>query len=413
MNQFFDFYHTVSDYYFIHPELQSPFPEVATYFQPDYEIMKQNSYRFNENYLAFYIMSEINFGNLITFLPGVRYEKVSNELWGWYYEQVLQKTYLTGHATYNTHKDDYFLPNAHLKIRPTEWLNINLAYTNTLNRPDFLSLVPIIYVNTTSQPQELIMGNPQLNPEFWYNYDLQVEVFGNKIGYFGIDAFYKEVKNMIWSPTIIRTPGESPIPGFENVFGPSALVNITQPINSSYKVYIKGLEFDWQTNLWYLSEPFNFFTLNINYTLMKSATRYPRTEIINTQVGTDDRGRPIYKLVTNYFADEGSMIDQPNNIANFSLGFNYKGLNLWISYSFTGKKLLSFNPIKELDVYGLNYQRYDLQLTQKLPIKGIELLLNFANINNPTQTSSPLRDPRATLLQNYGWTIDFGLRYSL
>ncbi|MFZ0452928.1 MAG: carboxypeptidase-like regulatory domain-containing protein, partial [Ignavibacteriaceae bacterium] len=133
LNKFYDFYYSVSEYYRMHPEVQSPFPEVSTYFLPDYSIMQQNNYRFNENYLGSYIMSEMNIGDLITFIPGIRYEKVFDDLWGWYYEQILNHTFLTGHPTKDTHTDEYFLPNFHLKIKPLEWLNVNLAYTNTLN----------------------------------------------------------------------------------------------------------------------------------------------------------------------------------------------------------------------------------------------------------------------------------------
>jgi TonB-dependent receptor len=396
-----------------HPELPSPFPEARTFFRQDATIMQQTNYRFNENYLGLYIMSDINISDLITFSPGFRYEKVFDNIWGWYTIQLYESSKANGHATIATHSDEYFLPNMRLKIKPTEWMNIFLAYTNTLNRPDYYSLVPINYINTNGSPETLNMGNPELKPEFWSNYDLQVSIFGNEIGYLGISGFYKKVKNMIWTPTIIRSPGDPLIPGFEDVFGPNARVNITEPVNNNYDVLIKGLEFEWQTNFWYLPKPFSYLTLDINYTLMNSATRYPRTQTINTIVGTDNRGRPIYKLITTYYADEASMINQPNNIANCSLGFNYMDLNVWLSYSFTGKKLLSESQLIEENVYALNYSRYDLQVTQGLPLKGLELLFNFANFNNPTENSIQSGDIRPTYLENYGWTVDFGLRYKL
>ena len=146
---------------------------------------------------------------------------------------------------------------------------------------------------------------------------------------------------------------------------------------------------------------------------MNSSTRYPRAEIINTQIGTDSRGRPIYKLITNYYVDEASMLNQPDNIVNASLGYNNKGLNVWFSYSFTGQKLQSYNQQIERNIHALNYSRFDLQVTQKLPIKGMELLFNFANINNPTESSKQMGDMRPTYLESYGWTVDFGLRYEL
>ena len=74
----------------------------------------------------------------------------------------------------------------------------------------------------------------------------------------------------------VRMPG-MPIPaGYEDIFTNNSVINITQPVNMSYPVYVKGLEFEWQTNFWYLPKPFSYFSLYTNYILIvhQQSTRH-------------------------------------------------------------------------------------------------------------------------------------------
>ncbi len=410
LNQLMDWYSSFSTYYKAHPNIGA---SAQMFLQQDITGQQANNYKFSEKYLGTYLMGELDLGKMITFIPGVRYEKVTDDLNGWWAIQIPYPQSPYGHPATATHNDEYFLPDAHLIIRPNDWMHIHFSYTNSLNRPDYFSLVPLTYIVTSGLPQILNEGNPDLKPEHWTNYDLQIAFYNNEIGYLGVNGFYKIAKDVIWTPVHVRMPGD-PLPaGFENIFQQSAVVNITQPVNMDYPVFLKGLELEWQTSFWYLPKPFSYFSLYANYTLMNSSTKYPRYTTLNEQVGTDSRGRPIYKLITTYYVDNGSMVNQPDNIANLSLGYNYEGLNVWLSYEFSGQKLAGFNPQPELSTYDLSFQRYDLQITQKLPIKNLEALFNFANINNPTDISKLSGDPRPNYSENYGWTMDLGLRYNL
>jgi len=410
LNQFFNWYSGWTNYYLSNPN-STISPQIL--LRQDFATEQDNNYKFREQYIGTYLMGEVDLGDLVTFIPGVRYEKVNDNLTGWYAIQIPFPTKPFGKQALATHEDDYFLPDAQLLIKPNSWMQIHLSYTNSLNRPDYSSLVPITYINLGASPEILNEGNPELKPEHWTNYDFQVAFFNNEIGYLGVNGFYKIAKDVIWTPVYIRVPGD-PIPaGYENVFNSNSVIDITQPVNHNYPVFIKGLEFEWQTSFWYLPSPFKYFSLYCNYTIMNSSTKYPRSTTTNQQVGTDSRGRPIFKLVTNYFVDSGPMENQPNNIANLSLGYNYEGLNVWLSYQFSGQKLSGFNPQPQFSVYSLSFQRLDLQITQKLPINNLEAMLNFANINNPTETQKLSGDPRPSYLNSYGWTLDLGLRYQL
>jgi hypothetical protein len=60
------------------------------------------------------------------------------------------------------------------------------------------------------------------------------------------------------------------------------------------------------------------------------------------------------------------------------------------------------------------FNRWDLQLTQKFAIKklkGFELVANIANISDFTESQRLTGDIRPTYQENYGMTVDLGLRF--
>ncbi|MDO9152696.1 MAG: hypothetical protein Q7U47_03130, partial [Paludibacter sp.] len=124
-------------------------------------------------------------------------------------------------------------------------------------------------------------------------------------------------------------------------------------------------------------------------------------------------GRPVPTRIDS--TATGVMLFQPKHIANFSLGFNKDGLNIWVSYQyngiiFTGKnyQVDALDPMKEF------YNRWDLQVSQKLKgkLKGVQLLLNVANLSDFSETTRYRGDARPINIEKYGWTADLGVRYN-
>ena len=417
LNQIFNWWNSFSNYYlYSNPQnIPSAFSGGKLGFYPNWYDTKTNTQKMNNKYYAFYIMSELNWRGRFVFVPGLRYEKVRDNLNGWWIETIpcpdLKRP--SGHSTYSTHVDKYWMPNFHLKFKPTNWMQTLFSFTQTLKRPDYNMLIPNFYLNRGMGTQFYRSGNPDLKPEFWTNYDAQVALFGKKIGLVSVSGFYKKVKDKIWTPSIYRTPGHPWIFGAGRYFNDNSTVLITVPQNHSFPVYLKGLEYEMQTNLWFFPEPFTYISLNANFTLINSETKYRYSKTRLVQLGTDNRGRPIYKLVSIDSVYSGPMLNQPKSIANLSFGYNYKGFNLWLSYQYTGK-IITREPNRiEFEQHKSKFSRWDLQISQKLPVKELEALFNFANINNPIEYQNNLADPRPTYLENYGWTMDFGIRYRL
>jgi TonB-dependent receptor len=411
LNQIWDWWNNLSNSYFAQGSrtlITDRFGDVANCgFRPDILGSSLNNQSLEERYYGTYLMTELNISSFITTMAGARYEKVTNYLNG-KSVNANASTYgisIPGESLSSRHNDEFLLPMIHLQVKPNEWLKIHASYTQALSRPNFNALIPNKFYSHVYPPFSYVAGNPDLKPELWSNYDLQAVVFGNEVGLFSINAFYKTVQDKIWQRSFKRLPGDPVVPGF----APDETVNVTVYENHKDKGYVKGLEFEWQTNFWYLPSVLKYFTLNLNYTILKSEQQYP----VSTSWTSYDmvNGRPVAVAhrVDATIADQ--MTYQPDNIANISLGFNYEGLNIWLSYQYNGKTLTSWSNQKELIPYKDNFQRWDLQATQKLPVKGLVVLFNIANISNYTETSRMMGDPRPTYLESYGWTSDLGVKY--
>ncbi|MBE0655789.1 MAG: hypothetical protein IH594_18455, partial [Bacteroidales bacterium] len=154
------------------------------------------------------------------------------------------------------------------------------------------------------------------------------------------------------------------------------------------------------------------FTLYSNYTYLNSETSYPYTRI--DLVSPPGGGRPVGTRIDS--TTTGPMLYQPKNIANFSLGFNYKDFNAWLSFQYNGLIYTekNYRGAPRLDSYKNHFYRWDLQITQKFSIakrEGFHFVANIANLSDFTESQRLSGDPRPTNQENYGMTMDLGVRF--
>ena len=368
-----------------------------------------HDYTFLQNYYAGYIMPVFSIGKKITFLPGMRYEKVNARMKGWYVERRLNETMeIPGYETAATRNNAFFLPMIHLKYKATEHLQLQSSFTRTVNRPLFNVLVPYVFVENSGNPYEYESGNPYLKPELWTNFDLNLAVHSGKIGLFSLNGFFKRAQDKIWHRQWLRLARDTVIPPFSEYDA----VKVTGWYNHKYRVTVAGFEWEWQTNFWYLPKPFCFFTFSFNYSYIHNITRYPWEEIQVLPVDTTSAGRVIYKKVRKDSAYAGPMINQPTHLFNASLGFSFKGFDAWLSFQYISRVPISLSGAVEKHVFKVPFYKWDLQTRYRLPVKGLEVLFSIANINNIQEEQYMLGDSRPIHVEKYGWTCDFGLRYS-
>jgi len=214
-------------------------------------------------------------------------------------------------------------------------------------------------------------------------------------------------------------------------------------LNNPYAVKLEGFEIDYQTRFWYLPGMLSGLVFNANYTRSLSEVKYPRTTI-DYQI----TWVPSFQIVTvnldSFYVDR--LIDQPNDIFNYSLGYDYKGFSARLSMLYMSDVFKTTNFWPELRETTDSYRRYDLSMKQELPVKGLEIYLNISNlteaidvtrlrgynqsdpnfdhalldkIKEPEDITIDERldmiptDSRAKQLEeHYGKTIDLGFRFS-
>lgn len=367
-----------------------------------------------EIYGAAYLMTEINIGTWAMLLPGVRYEETAGDMTGFSAQnRVLPDPVqepLLGDTTFATRSDHFLLPMMHLRVRPSESFFAHFAYTQTLSRPDFNAISPNVFINTGFQPFSHTSQNPSLKAESWENYDASFTMHGNKIGLVSVNLFKKTVQNKIWHRGFIRIRGDDIIDPFRD----TDQVHVSLWENHPYPIDLTGIEFEIQTSFWYLPKPFSFFTFSANYTYTSSKTHYPLSYLETQTVYPPGGGRPSVQVVRIDSTVVAPMLFQPTHIVNTSLGFNRKGLNIWLSFQYNGDVLTGKNYKNEaMDSMKDHFYRMDLQVSHRLSgrFQGFELVGNFANLTDFSEKSRLRGEPNPTYIENYGWTVDFGIRY--
>ena len=130
----------------------------------------QYDYSGKENYEASYFMADINIGSKINVVSSARFEGKSTEYQS--YKSVKSPAphwVYTGEPSSQKRKNSFFLPALFVHLKPTDWLHIRFAGTNTLTRPDYRDLTPFYEIDGTYNTIDY--RNPLLVPGLSKNID--------------------------------------------------------------------------------------------------------------------------------------------------------------------------------------------------------------------------------------------------
>jgi TonB-dependent receptor len=378
-----------------------------------------------EEYQAAYLMAELNFGNLLTFIPGVRYEKDYSKYNGQRFIEATREGNtdiepIDYTRIVNVRENSFWLPMFHLKIQPYEWLQLRLAYTQTITRPDYIQYAPITRMNSTFG--ELRAANGLLKPARSTNYDASVSIYENYIGLFTVSGFYKSIDDLVLEVNFNLHPDvpTSLLPEGTNVpndwyRGPNLRTpNVTTYINNPYEAAYKGIELDWQTHFWYLPSFLNGLILNVNYTYIYSRTEYQGIYLVASDSIKTRRPLTFYQTLKTDSTRVGRMPDQPKHIANVTLGYDLAGFSLRFSVLFQSD-VSSFvhSSVPLFDTFSGEYIRLDLALKQKITDQ-IEVFTNLNNLNaRPDRSFRGSATDNPSYIEYYGFTMDIGARFRL
>ncbi|MEJ2495594.1 MAG: TonB-dependent receptor [Ignavibacteriaceae bacterium] len=356
--------------------------------------MDLEDYSAGEAITAGYLMTKINIGPRLTLIPGFRYERTQND-----YTSVLGDALLSENGsvsiigrqdTLGKRAYEEFLPMVNLKVNVTPWFDVRLAATKSLSRPDYFNLVPWERISDFEETDE--KGNPNLKHTRAWNYDAFFSFYGN-FGLITLGAFYKSLRDIDYIRTSrITEPGRTE--GYQ----------LTEPENSNYETIVRGAELEIQTNLTFLPSPFDGIVLYANYSIIRSRTYYPLLEVGPRMTV------PPFSFTFIDTVREGRMPEQPDDIANLSIGYEKGHFSGRISMIYQGERLQTIGTRKELDGYTSKFIRWDLAVSYKL-LKNIGMFFNVHNLNNLPEKSFLGNQIYPTREEIFGWTSDLGVYY--
>lgn len=366
------------------------------------------NYEVQENVLAGYVMTKLNYGSWLSIIPGVRYENSDNEYLGYISSlDVDGSGSLKDSTAYKSYGE--LLPSMHIKIKPLQWFDLRLSAVKTLSRPDFDMITPRARIDLTNGA--LYRGNPDLKHAEAWNFDAMVSFFANKLGLFTIGGFYKHFNNYFTESDRVMSSAEALSLGY-----PAVVFDVREDYINFDDSEVYGFEVDLQTNFSYLPAPFNGIVLNANVSRLWSKTYLP----LYFKVTKWDPAlrRNVVDVENSYYEfKETSLPDQTEWIGNLTIGYDLRGFSARASLIYQSAYLRGLGSAGEAsseteltDRYTDSYLRFDASISQRIG-KQIRLMANFANITAESERSYQYIPDYWRNENRYGATFDLGVQY--
>ena len=374
-----------------------------------------------ERIYAAYAMADVTFMDRVQVVGGLRYEHfdadyVANELFN--YSEFLRadrSVGFNGEFTERESSQSYgeLLPMVNVKLGlwndpdNSNGLDLRLAATRALTRPDFYNLTPFVSIDVGGRSVQ--RSEPNLLPTTAWNYDAFLTLFTNRYGLFSVGGFYKELENIdfiygrrLQSDLVEERFGEN---GTDGAFGLDNAYSVIEPINAPQTTYVRGIETEIQTNLGWLPSPFDGIVLYGNFTHINSEAYYP----IRIPGEFDFETRTVGPDIDT--VRRGTLPGQASNIANASIGYDKGPFSGRVSLNYQGQSINFITNNVLLDNYTDDYARIDISAKYQVS-KQISITTNINNVANRRDISVIGEQSSIGNQSIYGTMIWVGLRYS-
>jgi iron complex outermembrane recepter protein len=339
---------------------------------------------FRERIDAGYLMATVRIKKL-TVVPGVRWERTSDEGFG-YNRRGTTPTGLSPQATADAVRAQYspvtrdtvyddFYPNLQGRYNFTPNLIARAAYTETIGRPNFGSLLPGDTINDTNRT--ISRNNPDLEPFNARNYDVTLEYyFGKNTGNLTASVFRKNIENYFQNVSF-ELPG-----GADNGYeGEYAGYIVTENRNIAATTRTEGFELGYQQALRFLPGEFKNLLASASYTHVKATPP------------------PGALAATGIFPD----------VYNIGLTYNSSRLRIDLRYNMRKSWLSSVNNTTGERTVFRDNDRIDLALNYRFTRK-FTFYFDWRNFMNEEDLRLVGHDKRIGFHQTAGMSINTGLR---
>lgn len=336
----------------------------------NYEDSDAASYVVAEDIMAYYAMTDINFGSL-SLVGGFRHEFTSNEFEGHNLVFDSNGDFASLEETNESRDYNKIFPMIHLLYNFSDNTQLRFAFTQSMSRPNFWDLAP--HYSIDHKRERIRSGNSDLQPTTSNNIDIMGEHYLQGIGVVSAGFFYKDLKNIIFETTRDLESGANI--GYE----------LERPENGG-DATLYGIELNWQQELTFLPGFLSGFGVYLNYT--------------HTWSNADLLGR------------DGVIPGQAGDVANISLAYQGGGFMARLSYNYQGEYINEVGKDEGHDIYTKSHGQLDFTATQDI-FSGLKLFIEGINLTNAPKFEFLGESSRPTQVEYYSWWLNFGCRYSL
>ena len=365
-------------------------------------------YTADETVGAGYLMTEINLGPRVMLLPGIRYEHTQTSYRAFFGRTPstlsdIDDVQVTLRDTTSEQSYGNWFPMVQLRVRPTNWFDVRLAYTETQSRPDFRDTSPQLRISDAGSGL-ITRGTPGLRPAQAQNLDAYVSFYSNRIGLFSVGGFYKRIDGVIYqSDTRLQDEASLAEAGFGEEF---LNYRLLEPRNLDNPTTVRGIEVDWQSNLQWLPGPLSGLVINAN-----ASRIFSNTEIRRLRSETTVGPPPFYFPTVTYFTEteEVQLLDQPDWIANVALGYDRGPFSGRVSVLYQEGNLTGYGNSFRTVGYFDTYVRWDAQANYRL-VPAVTLFGQLNNLTNRPDLALTSAGFYPGQNEFYGRSFNLGLR---
>ncbi|RMI14702.1 MAG: TonB-dependent receptor [Calditrichaeota bacterium] len=326
-------------------------------------------YNAGEDIFAGYAMATLEAGNF-TLLAGVRDEFTKTNYEGVELLYDDQGEFLSSKDVKQENSYNNVFPALHIRYRVTPLSNLRFAVTTGISRPNYFDLAPYRWV--FPEDQEILRGNPELEPTTSLNFDLMFEHYFRQVGGIALGVFYKSLDKIIY-PVITRQQG-GPFDGFF----------VEQPVNGG-KAKLYGFEIGFTQQLTFLPGALSGLGIFGNYTYTKSEADLTFRPEVSTLPG------------------------QAGDVGNVGISYDKYGFTARLSANYTSDLMYRVGDTPDFDRFIDDHLQIDFSAAYQV-VKGVSLYVQMINLNNEPKREYFGEETRPRLNEFYSWWMRGGLK---
>lgn len=344
-------------------------------------VSAESDFFVEEDITAAYLMANVDLGKVLL-TGGTRVERTEADFSA--PDLVFDDGDLAPELPLRTGDKEYtnWLPGLLARWTPREDMVVRGAWTNTLGRAPFESLVPFRIFEVEPDGDafvgEVEEGNPDLDPLESMNLDFTVEWYMKTGGIVALGAFYKDIDNPIFTRVTTLENVD-----FEGRFFTE--LERSRPENAE-SGEILGLEFNYQQQFRTLPAPWDGFGVSLNYTWIDSEAR----------VFDRDDKLPFFL--------------QSDTIANAAIFWEKHGFEIRAALAHRSEYLDEVGDDVETDIYVDARTQVDLKGSYDFD-NGLSVFLELINITDEPLRYFSGRSNRLAENEIYSWNALLGAQY--